>query len=480
MFRRCLTVALVLAVADVAAAQEPPKPIRLILQPPKASPRKLQYPLLVPVSAQRPGNAITDYKDANSKHRKLIKDEGFQGYEAKIGPWRELPLSDLPRKEMAEFFKQYEEVFAAMEAGAHREYADWEHLDGLRKKGIGALLGEDIQRVRGLIDLLSLRIRFDLAEGKIDQALKDLQTGYTIARHTAQSPTLIGSLVGNALTGVMNERLDEVLRQPNVPSLYWSLGDMPTTLSTFQRPMQGDRLSAWATFPGLLESATDLNAGPMTAEQVQQSVKMLGSLQDDPVSQALAVAFQVRMGLAIEQKHEAAKKALIESGRPKDKVEAMPHFQVALLHSFLQYDRILDEMQAAQQLPPWEALPKLGAFNKKKAQDWQKEADAPAIPLMALLLPAMQKVYRAHLRTDRRLAALRVVEALRLYAAAHDGKFPAVLKDIKDVPVPIDPGTGKEFGYRVKDDQATLTGPPLGSETNTNPFAFTYELTFKR
>ncbi len=73
-----------------------------------------------------------------------------------------------------------------------------------------------------------------------------------------------------------------------------------------------------------------------------------------------------------------------------------------------------------------------------------------------------------------------MIETLRLYAAARDGKVPASLMGVKDVPVPIDPGTGKEFEYRIKDDQAVLTWPPLGSETQTAPFAFVDELTFKR
>src|SRR5260370_23415489 len=147
----------------------------------------------------------------------------------------------MPRKEIAEFFGRYKEVFAAVEAGAHREHGDWELLDGLRKKGFQALLGEDIQRVRRLIQLVNVRIRYYEAEGKIDKALKDLQTGYTMARHTGQSPTLIGSLVGVALAAIMTERLDELLQQPNVPSLDWPLTHLPPSPGTMRPAVEGDR-----------------------------------------------------------------------------------------------------------------------------------------------------------------------------------------------------------------------------------------------
>src|SRR5688572_32546570 len=50
-------------------------------------------------------------------------------------------------------------------------------------------------------------------------------------------------------------------------------------------------------------------------------------------------------------------------------------------------------------------------------------------------LPAVEKVYEAHARTARRIAALRVVEAIRLHAAV-EGKLPKALADVKVVPVP--------------------------------------------
>jgi hypothetical protein len=475
-----LSVAFVLLVAGVAAGQEPPKPITLALHGPKPTPRKLKYPLLVPASDQVPGNAVTHYKEANEKHQQLIKDEGFQPYQDKIDAWGKLPLDELPRKEMAEFFEKYREVYAAIEAGAHCDHADWEHLAGLRSKGIAALLGEDIQRVRRLIQLLAVRIRYYTAEGKVELALKDLQTGYTMGRHTCESPTLIGVLVGLALTNIMTERLDELLQQPNMPNLYWSLAQMPATQETLRRPMQAERLSGYGSFPGIFDAATNLDAGPITAEQVQGCVKTIMQIDMMPVSRPRALLNEVRMGLAINQKHEAAKKALIAAGRPKEKVDAMPHVQVALLHALLDYDRVLDDFLAAEQLPPWEALPKLRQWNRQKLREINRRPDAPAIPLASEFVPSAEKVYRAHLRVDRRFAALRIVEALRLYAAAHDGRFPGSLKEIKDVPVPIDPGTGKDFEYKLHDNTVTLRGSPLGSETNSYPFAFVYELTYQR
>jgi hypothetical protein len=59
------------------------------------------------------------------------------------------------------------------------------------------------------------------------------------------------------------------------------------------------------------------------------------------------------------------------------------------------------------------------------------------------------------------LAGLRCVEALRLYAAAHEGKPPAKWSDITAVPLPINPVTGKGFEdyYQMKEGRALLDVP---------------------
>jgi hypothetical protein len=95
-------------------------------------------------------------------------------------------------------------------------------------------------------------------------------------------------------------------------------------------------------------------------------------------------------------------------------------------------------------------------------------------------IPATAKVTVQGVRLDRRIAALRCVEAVRLYAAAHDGKLPAKLDDIKEVPIPLDPFTGKSFEYKAEGDKVTIEGPaPEGEKASQNNF-IRYEVTIKR
>jgi hypothetical protein len=98
-----------------------------------------------------------------------------------------------------------------------------------------------------------------------------------------------------------------------------------------------------------------------------------------------------------------------------------------------------------------------------------------AVPLLDFL-PAISKVYATTGRLDRRIAALRCVEAVRLYAAAHNGKLPAALSDITDVPVPNDPMTGKSFEYKVDGNKASLSASTPPGMQSFPQYALTYEL----
>jgi hypothetical protein len=109
-----------------------------------------------------------------------------------------------------------------------------------------------------------------------------------------------------------------------------------------------------------------------------------------------------------------------------------------------------------------------------------KAANPPTIPAGDQLLTRLDMILLARARIDRKLAALRCLEAIRLYAAGHGGKLPPTLDDIKDVPVPSDPVAGKPFRYRVAGGKATLYGPAPDKYPAHEGTVVHYELTLTR
>ena len=80
---------------------------------------------------------------------------------------------------------------------------------------------------------------------------------------------------------------------------------------------------------------------------------------------------------------------------------------------------------------------------------------------------------------DQRIGLLRHIEALRLYAAEHDGTLPAKLADVP-VPLPVDPFTGKPFRYEVTGNTAHLRGTPPAGLEKEHRFNIHYEVTLQK
>jgi len=463
-----------LALCASAARAAGPPPIKLWLTPAKPPTPALKYQLLPDARVATSGNAADVYREVieqlATKTSLTPKLELFSG-------WAELPLKSLPKEDVRKELAPFDKVYELLDKGARCEHCDWGIRDRLREKGIAALLPE-IQPMRECATLLRVKAHLEIADGRFDKALGTLRTGFALARHVGESETLICFLVGVAIANIMESELDQFVSCPEAPNLYYALTDLPAPPISMRKALESERLWLPGTFPGLGEVLSNLDAGPLPEEKLKEWAKVAKGLSNDN----FGYAGRVYLAWNIRQKHNIAKEALIAAGRPRDKVEAMPPLQVAMLHAFDEYDRHLDALVKCQSLPYWEATPAIDkherAVRQARVDARDPTSNAPALPIAPLLLPAVSKVMRGQVRLERRLAALRIIEAVRLYAADHDGKLPPSLADIKDVPVPVDPATGKPFHYAVKDGVVTLSAPDLPGDTPTARVQ--YELTLRK
>jgi hypothetical protein len=464
--------ALLAATAPVAAQPQQPEPIKLTLSPAAEPSPALKYLLLPELSEQTPGNAVIEYYRAfspewwsNARKRDVME---------KVEKVLTTPLAALKDSDVKWLtsFRALREV----DRGARRAYCNWEMVPRVKEEGIYLLI-PDVQAMRDFGLFLAARARLEMAEGRLDEAVYTLQTGFALARDVGDGTTLIQALVGVAIANRMLVQLEELLQQPGSPNFYWALSDLPRPMVDLRHPLQGEKLWQFGTWPELREAGNP-HLSPRQRERLQEIAGQFVSekFDSDPAG-VPDPATRLALIALVAKAYPAAKQALIAAGREPEEVEALPALQVVLLESLREFDRRRDDQFKWTALPYPEGHPGL-----ERAEKSLKESAArrEGIPIAQVMMPTLIRVHDAATRLDRRIAALRCVEALRLYAAAHDGKLPAALDDVKDVPVPSDPMTGKPFAYQMSGDTATVSAAAPPGEPARPDNALVYEVTLKR
>ncbi len=466
--KRLLLPGLLLLLAATARGQSDGV-VRLTISPARPPSPALRYPLLPELRSTTPGNAALLYYRAFSPealtHRRPEVLKQLDAWSSNI------PGKPPPELAWVQTYPPLREVDRA----ARRAYCDWEITERARKEGIGLLL-PDVQSMREFARLLALRARFEIEAGEHDKAAITIQTGLTLSRHVADAPTLIQALVGIAIQAVMLEEVHRWIERPDTPNLYWSLTTLPSPYIDMRKPLQGERLFLESMFPGVREAVAEKKVPVVPAHAIRDLLAVAERLPraDDEVS-----GFGMRVVLACyaAKVYPEAKKTLHELGYKPADVEAMPVAAAAMIHEVTQYDRVYDDLIKWYGLPYWQAsegLAKVQKSIRKNVGD-----DTVGMVLARLLLPATDKVLLAAVRADRRIAAIRCVEALRLHAAEKGG-LPAKLGDVTAVPVPIDPLTGNPFEYTVQGDKASLYGPPPAGSPGGAHNSIRYEITLRK
>jgi hypothetical protein len=207
----------------------------------------------------------------------------------------------------------------------------------------------------------------------------------------------------------------------------------------------------------------------MTKEQLAKLVKHIDWILDmEPGKKRERTQAWLDARTRDEKYVAEARRRLAEHGLREEHLARFPADQVLLLDEQRDYEVRRDEYMKYMNLPTWEAVDLLAASEPSKSG-----------ALFDGFLPAVRKVRQAQGRLEQRFALLRHVEALRLYAAANDGKLPSRLADV-GVPLPNDPFTGKPFRYEADGATAHVRGtPPKGEEKNV-AYNVHYEITVRK
>jgi hypothetical protein len=407
--------------------------IRLSVQPAAAPRPALRYLLLPEIAELEPGNPVAGYL-------RVLLDQDFSTQEETFGP----------------------AALRQVDRAARLDKPDWQLLPKLKTDGISLLL-PDLQKMRALAAALQSRFREEVAQHRYDDALTTAKTMFALARHTGEHPTLIGSLVGIAIAYITIAPLEELLEQPGVPNLYWALTDLPAPLVSIQSGLAGERI----LMRGELRDLKDKE--PMTEAQIAKVMEHIEMIRKfEPDRSRTTTKQWVLVRARDPQKLEAARNRLVDAGHSAETLAKFPAQQVILLDELREFEVRRDNASKVAKLPAWQY------------EQWMAKHPAPKEPsLLSAFEIANFKVHLAQARLEQRIALLRHVEAIRMFAAEHDGRLPSTLDDI-EVPLPIDPMTGKPFKYAKDGEVAHLRGTcPKGHEQNP-AFNLHYEITIRK
>jgi hypothetical protein len=301
----------------------------------------------------------------------------------------------------------------------------------------------------------------EIADGNYAAADRTIQTGLAFSRHVAEGPFLINGLVGIAIATQFADVLFDWVSQAKAPNLYWSLGTVPFPLLDLRKELDFERRVIEMQFPDLADLKRERAPADWDAAlvRVRTELKRIVGLESEGGQTKTHVPEPGATTPAAQSPDlAAARKYLVETMEiAAVKVDAMPPAQVLMLYLGGMNDEYRDDLYKAAYLPVPQAIPVVKAAEERLKSGPNTEG----MRLPRLMLPGIPKVIVTLDRLDRKMAALRVIEAIRLYAAAHDGRLPDKLSEI-EVPVPNDPGTDKPFEYVRDNESATLTAPPLG------------------
>lgn len=432
--------------ADAARPASEAIETTLVVSPSRAPVPALRHRLLPPSTELNPGDAAPIYLRLGYG----LPDGEPLATHKQVDAWLALPMDQVPLAEAEALIARWVPQIRQIEFGTRRRTCDWNYSMPEERDNPFQLRMPDAQAMRVWGRLLSLKARVEIKSGRFDAAVATLETGIAFGRHVAEGPYIINVLVGLALIGQTLDRVVELVGQHGAPNLYWALTVLPRPLVDGRAAIDNERKSVeWIMDEIEAAPRSDRNdewtvaLGRLHAQMLQ-----LGRTTNDDLGPYRVPADLAEFRAAALPKARAALQGLF-GATPDDE---------AIVRAIIgDYRRIADEYYRYAYLPFAETV---------AAPVGELPAGAKAGPaaFYALFLTNYQSVQVASARVDRKVAELRAIEALRLHAADHDGQLPATLDEVKAVPVPADPITGRAFEYRRDGAAAILGGPnPLKS-----------------
>jgi hypothetical protein len=415
------------------------------------------------------GNAAPYYYRAFEEYNRVmqIRRKEFDDDE-ELSRWygtgaEATPISELPLEKVHAAAFPWDSVASTeLRNAMRRSDCDWQlEVEELRGPEVIAFFLDEFQQGRNVARMLSLQSRLAIAEHRYDAAIDATRMIYRLAVDTAKVPFLVNALIGIAEASMANGTATDLIASPGSPNLYWALSELPQPLINLRPAARFEIDFGPRIFPFIHKAETSDRSPQEWNRLLTQSMRDLAAVGDGSIPAQTDVGAGLSATAFALVGYPHAKASLIAQGMDAERVEAMAVGQVMAIYTERNYQQFANDFEKLWYVPFWEMRSRYEAIERRlaKATALSGGEDREVLPIVSQLLPAVHWARTAQVRLERDIAALRVIEALRMYAASHAGGLPKSLDEVTEVPVPLNPATGKPFVYRLDGRTAILELP---------------------
>lgn len=433
-----------------------------------------RYLLEVDYHTKKPGDTLEIYMKPRKERVEKFKKEN--AWLENISELVSMPQAQLPRE--VEKIRAWD-LLKEMDEAAGLSTADWRKVTFELKN---PLPGE-IMQLMEMTNYLWLRGRAELKAGDYPAMVKTACTMLTMARVVGDGPNLIHHLVGIAIGQNTVNLLLEGMGKPGVPNLYWAWKAVPEKGIPFRRSISGEAYQINMYLPGLRDMLLSGKIRKIPDRELDELVDKVFAISE--ISDAVlgfAVGGKPKEKSPLGEMWEKARfrkqvanlgpygrEFLQSRGISKKELDEISDIQAAFLGEVAYWEELVDEFCKWTEFPLYIATPELNKFQAKVTARPQPESGLKRGFLIGggdssgSTVKSFMVMYQSNCQFNRLLKAVHVMEALRLHAAA-TGAWPSTLDEIRLVPVPGDPTTGKPFLYKRNGKKAILETESRESE----------------
>ena len=423
----------------------------------------LRHRLMLRENELKPGNAATHYLRALGENTlggawKQVREK----FGEEVDTWydNEVPIEKLPIEQVRSAAGAFDNVVDQfIRRGSERRDCDWGYaIEELRGTDIFSFLLPELQETRSVSRMLALRTRLAIAERRYDDAIDHMRMNYRLGCDLATGETLVSGLVGAAICGITNNSMIDLVGAPDSPNMYWALTELPRPMVDLRPAVRLEMSIAPRLVPTLKDAETAEHSPEEWARLLSQAAEeVMGALNGNNTDSNQE---HIQIGLANTAlsmvAYPEAKQRLIASGMDAQRVEQMPVGQVILIDCGREWQRIADQFEKWWYIPYPVARERMYEANRLLPRGGKSTNYGEV--LASTLLPALQAARGAQVRMEWQIGGLRVIEALRMHAAA-EGHWPQSLDEITCVPVPQNPVTETPYIYRLEGETAIVELP---------------------